>query len=109
VPEVDVAEGFRRVQSGAALLDVREPKEWQAGHAEGAVLIPMSQLDQRSGELPADREIVVICRSGGRSAAVTAALLNAGFSAVNLAGGSLAWVSAGLPFVTDDGTPGTVS
>jgi len=52
---------------------------------------------------------VVICRSGGRSAAVTAALLNAGFSAVNLAGGSLAWVSAGLPFVTDDGTPGTVS
>ncbi len=60
----------------------------------------MGQLRKRHAELPRDRPIVVICRSGGRSAAVTGALRAAGFDAVNLAGGMCAWAAAGLPVVT---------
>jgi DMSO/TMAO reductase YedYZ molybdopterin-dependent catalytic subunit/glyoxylase-like metal-dependent hydrolase (beta-lactamase superfamily II)/predicted sulfurtransferase len=88
------------VDSGALLLDVREPEEWQAQHAPGAVLIPMGHVRQRQDELPRDRRIVVVCRSGGRSAATTESLLTWGFDAVNLAGGMCAWASAGLPTVT---------
>jgi rhodanese-related sulfurtransferase len=109
VPAVDAAEGHRLVGEGALLLDVREPDEWEAGHAEGALWIPMSEIAARADELPNEREIVVICRSGGRSARVTAVLNQSGFSAVNLSGGSQAWAASGLPFVRDDGTPGTVA
>ena len=90
---------------GALLLDVREPEEWQAGHAPDALLMPMGQVRLRQAELPRDRRIVVVCRSGGRSAATTESLRTWGFDAVNLAGGMCAWVSAGLPTATvvDDG------
>ena len=93
------------VDAGALLLDVREPEEWQAEHAPGAVLLPMGQVRQRQSELPRDRRIVVVCRSGGRSAAVTDSLRTWGFDAVNLAGGMCAWSAAGLPTETaaDDG------
>ena len=86
--------------AGALLLDVREPEEWQAEHAPGAVLMPMGQVRQRQSELPRDRRIVVVCRSGGRSAATTESLRTWGFDAVNLAGGMCAWASAGLPTAT---------
>jgi rhodanese-related sulfurtransferase/glyoxylase-like metal-dependent hydrolase (beta-lactamase superfamily II) len=89
-----------RVDAGALLLDVREPDEWESEHAPDAVLIPMGQVDSRQGELPRDREIVVVCRSGGRSAAITDLLRASGFDAVNLAGGMCAWADAGLPVVT---------
>jgi rhodanese-related sulfurtransferase len=108
VPAVDIEEGKRRVDAGACLLDVREPDEWDAGHADGAVWIPMGELTTRQGEVPDDRPIVVVCRSGPRSARVTAALVGAGFDAVNLAGGMTAWAASGLAVVADDGTPGTV-
>jgi DMSO/TMAO reductase YedYZ molybdopterin-dependent catalytic subunit/rhodanese-related sulfurtransferase/glyoxylase-like metal-dependent hydrolase (beta-lactamase superfamily II) len=88
------------IDEGALLLDVREPEEWQAEHAPGAVLVPMGQVRQRQSELPRDRRIVVVCRSGGRSAATTDSLNAWGFDAVNLAGGMCAWSSAGLPTVT---------
>jgi DMSO/TMAO reductase YedYZ molybdopterin-dependent catalytic subunit/rhodanese-related sulfurtransferase/glyoxylase-like metal-dependent hydrolase (beta-lactamase superfamily II) len=95
------ARGARTLlDSGALLLDVREPEEWQAEHAPGAVLIPMGQVRQRQSELPRDRRIVVVCRSGGRSAATTESLRTWGFDAVNLAGGMCAWASAGLPTAT---------
>jgi DMSO/TMAO reductase YedYZ molybdopterin-dependent catalytic subunit/glyoxylase-like metal-dependent hydrolase (beta-lactamase superfamily II) len=83
------------IDAGALLLDVREPDEWRAEHVPGAVLIPMGQVQQRQLELPHDRRIVVVCRSGGRSAAVTESLRAWGFDAVNLAGGMCAWASAG--------------
>jgi rhodanese-related sulfurtransferase len=111
-PDVDhihPTEGRRRVDAGALLLDVRNPDEWQAGHAEGAAWIPMSQLAERQEELPTDREIVVICKTGSRSAQVAKALLAAGYGAVNVAGGSEAWQAAGLAIVTDDGRPGAVA
>jgi rhodanese-related sulfurtransferase len=106
---IDPVESKRRVDAGALLLDVRNPDEWQAGHAEGAAWIPMGELAERQEELPTDREIVVICKTGGRSAQVAKALLAAGYAAVNVAGGSEAWQSAGMPIVTDDGQPGTVA
>lgn len=91
------------------LLDVREDPEWQAGHIDEAVHIPMGQLNARIDEIPRDQPIVAICRSGNRSQAVTDALNRAGFTAHNLEGGMYAWEAAGLDFVADDGSDGTVA
>jgi DMSO/TMAO reductase YedYZ molybdopterin-dependent catalytic subunit len=88
------------IDAGAVLVDVREPEEWRAEHVPGAVLMPMGHVQERQHELPLDRRIVVVCRSGGRSAAVTESLRSWGFDAVNLAGGMCAWASAGQPTET---------
>jgi rhodanese-related sulfurtransferase len=109
VDHVDPIEGKRRVDAGALLLDVRNPDEWQAGHGEGAAWIPMGELAERQEELPTDREIVVVCKVGARSARVAQALVGAGYGAVNVAGGYEAWQAAGLAIVNDDGQPGTVA
>ncbi|MGQ0802613.1 MAG: rhodanese-like domain-containing protein [Actinomycetota bacterium] len=109
VPQVDPEEGRALVENGAFLLDVREPDEWSAGHAPDAVFVPMKEVQTRQSELPKDQKIVTICRSGGRSAAITEALNAWGFDSVNLAGGLQAWEAAGLPVVTDDGSPGAVA
>ena len=109
VDHIDPVESKRRVDAGALLLDVRNPNEWQAGHAEGAAWIPMGELAERQEELPTDREIVVICKTGSRSAQVAQALVAAGYGAVNVAGGSEAWQAVGMPIVTDDGQPGTIA
>jgi NADPH-dependent 2,4-dienoyl-CoA reductase/sulfur reductase-like enzyme/rhodanese-related sulfurtransferase len=71
------------------LLDVREPVELAVESAPGAVNIPLGQLRARLGELPRDREILVICRSGQRAYSATRLLLQEGFKARNLAGGML--------------------
>jgi rhodanese-related sulfurtransferase len=86
------------------LLDVREADEWRAGHAPHAVHIPLSELNQRVGEVPNDRDIYVICRSGARSAQAVAAFNNAGWSSSNVEGGMHAWEAAGRPMVADSGT-----
>ena len=78
VPVVSAEEGRQMIEDGALLLDVREADEWDAGHAPEAVWIPMGELQARVEELPRDRRIVAICRSGARSDAVAAALLGAG-------------------------------
>lgn len=88
---------------GAILLDVREPKEWDAGHAPGAVHIPLGDLGARAGELPGDRTIVAVCRSGGRSQKATDTLRAAGYTVENLDGGMKAWHGAGLPLEPADG------
>jgi rhodanese-related sulfurtransferase len=109
IEEVDPRTGRTMVDEGATLLDVRHPDEWAAGHVPDAVFLPLDQLDDRYTELPTDRRIVVICRSGARSARAAEALVGAGYDAVNLAGGMKAWVAEGLACVTDDGSPGTVA
>lgn len=97
------------VPPGALLLDVREDDEWQAGHIEGAVHIPMSGLIQRVDEVPKDREVVVVCKVGARSAQVTAFLKQRGWDNVaNLDGGVAAWAQAGRPLVSDTGAAPTV-
>ena len=72
------------------------------------MLIPLGELEARHGELPRDHPIVCVCRSGSRSAFAAEALVAAGFDAVNLAGGMLAWAGEGLAITTDDGRAGTV-
>jgi rhodanese-related sulfurtransferase len=99
VPEIQAVD----VPAEVFLLDVREPNEWVAGHAVGAVHIPMYQVPARLDELP-DADIVVICKSGGRSAAVTEFLLAQGRAAVNLAGGTTAWQAAGRPMAAENGS-----
>lgn len=107
-PQVSARVASALVESGAALLDVREPSEWESGHAPEAMHMPMSQVKDRLGELPRDRKIVVVCRSGGRSAAVTQSLRVWGFDAVNLVGGMSAWNAAVLPMVIEPPVPGLV-
>lgn len=109
IPTVDVAEALRRVETGAVLLDVREPAEWDAGHADAATWIPMGEIEARHTELTTDTPAVVICRSGTRSGMVTQALVQAGYDASNIAGGMQAWAEAGYPVVTDTGAPGAVA
>jgi rhodanese-related sulfurtransferase len=96
------------IRDGAVLLDVREPDEWDAGRAPTAVFIPMSQVEGRLAELELTAKTVVVCRSGGRSAAITQVLTWRGFDAVNLAGGMRAWVEAGLPVVVGADEPGRI-
>ena len=78
----------------AFLLDVREPVELAVENAPGAVNIPLGQLRARLGELPRDREILVICRSGQRAYSATRILLQKGFKARNLVGGMLSRTQA---------------
>ncbi|HET9257627.1 MAG TPA: rhodanese-like domain-containing protein [Pseudonocardiaceae bacterium] len=92
------------IPADAVLLDVRENDEWAAGHAPGAMHIPMGQITQRMGELSSllpDRPVRVVCRSGGRSSRVTAYLQQAGWEVLNVEGGMRAWAAAGRPMVTD--------
>jgi len=103
----DVAHAL--IGAGGLVLDVREDDEWDAGHIAGAVHIPLGQLVERVDELPEDRQLVVVCRSGARSARATAFLASSGLVAVNLAGGMHAWAGAGLRFEAADGTPGVVA
>ena len=106
VPSTTVADAHRRAQD-ELLLDVREPSEWAAGHAPGAVHIPLGQLTAAS--LSAATRLLCICRSGNRSAQAVAALRRGGYDAVNVDGGMRAWLRQGLPVVSDGDHPGTVA
>ena len=92
------------VPDGVYLLDVREDDEWAAGHAPGAVHVRLSELNEHSDEIPRDREVYVICRSGARSAYATQALSGAGWKAINVSDGMTGWAVAGRPMVSETGT-----
>jgi rhodanese-related sulfurtransferase len=96
------------VAKGALVLDVRKDDEWAAGRLANAVHIPLAQVQDRAGELPKGRLVVTVCKDGGRSYKAAYALRQAGYDAVNLAGGLTAWAAAGLPVVTDSGAPGRI-
>lgn len=105
VPSVTPTE----VPEDAYLLDVREPDEWAAGHAPGARHLPMMEVPGRLAEIPTEGEVVVVCRSGGRSGQVVAYLMNNGWDNVrNLAGGMQDWAAAGRPLLSEDGRPARV-
>ena len=92
------------VPEDAYLLDVREDDEWRAGHAPGAAHIPLGTLGERAGEVPKDQRVYVVCRAGGRSAQATMALNQAGWDAVNVAGGMQSWEQNGRDMETDSDT-----
>ena len=88
----------RRMAQGEELhlLDVRELHEFRDAHVPGSVLIPLGHLSMKMGDLPTDKPIVVICRSGNRSGAATGMLKRAGFPQVqNMKGGIIAWARSG--------------
>ena len=99
VPEVLSAD----LPAGVFLLDVREDDEWTAGHAPDAVHVRLGELGARVDELPRDREVYVICRSGARSAYAAQALVGGGLNAVNVADGMTGWAVAGRPMISEDG------
>jgi rhodanese-related sulfurtransferase len=107
--EIEADDAFAAVEAGAMLLDVREPEEWLEGHAPGAVHVPMRDVQDRLAELPKDRLVVAICRSGSRSRAVAALLAAEGYDAVNAIGGMQAWQAYGFDVVTDAGAVGVVA
>ncbi len=96
---VDPHEAQRRTADGSALLvDVRETDEWNEAHIAGARLIPLGEVAQRLAEIPKDRDVILMCRSGRRSAEAQTFLLERGYQRVaNLEGGILAWAKADLP------------
>jgi len=107
--EVDPLAADEAAQQGALLLDVREPSEFAAGHAPGAVNVPLGELGARLDDLSAERMVVCVCRSGGRSATAADLLVGARRDAANLVGGMLAWAREGLPVITADGGSGVVA
>ncbi len=96
------------VAGGALLLDVREPEEWRAGHAPQAQHFVLSQIEEHLAELPNDKQIVTVCRSGRRSAMAAGLLTRHGYTATNLTGGMNAWAAAGLPVITNGNKPGQI-
>lgn len=98
LPTTDAAS----VPADAPLLDVREQDEWDAGHVDGALHIPIGEVVARIEELP-DEKLYVLCRVGGRSAQVVQYLVAQGREAVNVDGGMFAWEAAGRPMVSGDG------
>jgi rhodanese-related sulfurtransferase len=108
ITEIEADDAAERAEAGALVLDVREDDEWAAGHVEGSIHIPMGDLGARLSELPTDRPIVAVCRSGARSGTVTEALGGRGYDVVNVVGGLQAWAAEGLPLVADDGLAGSV-
>lgn len=90
---------LRAVQEkGEYVLDVRTDAEYKEGHVPGAALLPLADLDRRMNEVPKDRPVYVICRSGTRSAQASAQLVKAGYTRVfNVDGGMNAWTAAGYP------------
>lgn len=98
--EVSAAEAIAEVQTGTVLLDVREQDEWDKGHAPTAQFLPMSSFPDAFNAVPVGQRLLVLCHAGSRSARVTSALVEAGFDAVNVAGGMLSWTDAGGAVVT---------
>lgn len=97
---IDVATAAERSAGNGLLVDVRTKAEWRSGHAPGATHVSLDSLQQRMEWLKraADGgEVMVICRSGNRSAQATRQLKSAGVEAVNVRGGMIAWERAGLP------------
>ena len=99
IPSVTVSD----LANDTVILDVREPDEWAAGHAPGAIHIPLGDLPARLAELSgaSDGSVAVTCRGGGRSSRAVAWLTQQGYDVANLDGGMKAWQTAGKPMVAE--------
>jgi rhodanese-related sulfurtransferase len=98
---ISVSDANTRFMEGAFLLDVREKSEWDQSHIEGAVLIPLGELSARIAEIPTNQDVLIICRSGNRSAQARDLLRAAGLDrTTSIDGGITQWISSGLPVVT---------
>ncbi|HZA75510.1 MAG TPA: rhodanese-like domain-containing protein [Acidimicrobiales bacterium] len=100
VPEIDVAELAKVRAEGAPVIDVREPDEYTAAHVPGAVLVPLATVPERLDDVPAEGPVYVICAKGARSLRAAEFYRSQGIDAVNVAGGTTAWIEAGEPTST---------
>lgn len=100
--EISVQEAANRRDQGAFILDVRHKEEWDEYHIPDSTLIPLEELAARSGEIPRDREIIVVCRTGERSAQGRSILLAAGYTQVtSMTGGLIQWRTQGYSVATE--------
>ena len=100
VSEIDVDQLQSLDPPNLQLIDVREPDEFEEARVPGALLIPLMTMPDRLAELDAEAPIYIICASGGRSMNAAEYLSEHGHDAVNIAGGTKAWVAAGKAFDT---------
>jgi rhodanese-related sulfurtransferase len=105
--DMDAATAFAN-KDEVCYLDVREPYEWEAGHIDGSLHMPMSDIQSRFRELDKATPIVVVCQVGQRSALVSEFLATKGYDAQNLEGGLEAWASRGYPLVTTTSPLGNI-
>lgn len=104
VPTVAVSGVPDPLPEALSVLDVREQSEWDAGHIDGAVHVPLGELSERLTEV-GDGQTLVVCKVGGRSGQAVAWLAEQGYDVVNLDGGMLEWQAAGRPMVSETGAP----
>lgn len=97
IQQIGVDALAERLATGAVVVDVRTAQEYEEAHVPGVLHLPLSELPERVGRIPAADEVLVICRSGQRSAAACEFLSNCGRNAVNVAGGTNAWIESGRP------------
>ena len=102
IPEITVDELAERLAAGARLIDVREPHEFAQAHAPGALLVPLDEVPARVDEFRSDGPTYVICRSGARSRWACEFVGVHGVEAVNVAGGTLAWIESGRDVAIGD-------
>lgn len=95
IEEIDVEDLAVQMEQGAVVVDVREPAELAEVRVPGVLPIPLGQLVARAGEIPAEGTVYIICRTGARSARACEQLNAMGRRAVNVAGGTVAWINSG--------------
>ena len=95
---ISAQEAKEMLDNGAAIIDVREKYEYDAGHVPGAALIPVNTVYARREELPKDKDLILICAVGQRSVLAAEMAAAAGLTRLfNLEGGTEAWIRAGQP------------
>jgi rhodanese-related sulfurtransferase len=100
-PEISVTDAAVKRDAGAFILDVRQPDEWVEYHVPGATLIPLGELEAHVKQVPQDKDIIVVCRSGNRSQTARDILLKAGHTRVtSMTGGLKEWRAQGFPTVS---------
>ena len=97
IPVIDIDTLARELEGGAPVFDVREPDEYEEAHVPGVRLVPLAEVPDRVDEFPTSGDVYVICKSGGRSARAVEFLRSQGVDAVNVAGGTMAWIESGKP------------
>ncbi len=103
INEISVNELTTLVENGSLVVDVREPDEYESGHIPGAILVPLSTVLSNTSEFESDETVYVVCRSGGRSMQACEVLHEVGVSnVVNVAGGTMGWISLGNEIVTGE-------
>ena len=108
--DLGTPKGLAEERDRVQVLDVREQDEWDAGHIEGSIHLPLAELMGGGGQdLDPDRPVVAVCTVGQRSQVAALLLQARGHEAYNLEEGLAAWAKEGRPLITPEGAPGTVA